>query len=81
MDGKGIAQLSKPNNGKKMLHGIISIEDCLSKCREVKDATGCEFLQGVKQSDSEGICIGHTQELKSGSGQGDGWVKCFVFSG
>ena len=81
MDGKGIAQLSKPNNGKKMLEGRISIEDCLSKCREVKDATGCEFLQGVKQSDSEGICIAHTQELKSGSGQGDGWVKCFVFSG
>ena len=63
-----------------MFKFTMSIEECLSKCREVKDVTGCEFLLGSKQSDSDGICFSHTQELKSGGGQGDRIFKCFVFS-
>ena len=74
MDGKGKPQGLKSDSGTELNRVKESKEECLSECREVKDATGCEFHEG---RGSTGICVAHTQEVKSGDGQDD--FLCFVF--
>ena len=64
--------------GRELILGINTVEQCLEQCKTLNNAKGCEWIVTII---GEKKCYGHKNWVNKGSGSAHSQAKCWVFSG